>query len=71
MDNQSVARSSRPDTPYEQRECHSCYGTGRVLLDAEYDPGSGELTQETTACFICAGMGSVSIYRYRTPRPRS
>jgi len=70
VDNESVARSAPPDThpDHESRECRSCNGFGLVLLDAEYDFESGELTQESTECPICHGGGSVSIYLYSVPR---
>ena len=73
MDDNSLARASLPrtDTHREQRECRSCYGTGPVLLDAEYDPASGELTQETVDCFICGGSGSVPVYLYSNSRRRT
>lgn len=53
-----------PPTPREQRECRSCYGSGRVLLDASYDPETGELVQALTDCPICEGAKVVSVYRY-------
>jgi hypothetical protein len=65
VDDRSVARSARTDTPREQREtreCRSCYGTGWVLADAEYDPATGELVEESIRCFICRGMGTVYVY---------
>ncbi len=46
----------------ESSECRSCYGGGWVLLDASYDPETGELVQEETLCFICHGSGSVYLY---------
>ena len=46
----------------ESRECRSCYGCGWVLLDASYDPETGELVQEETPCFICHGSGRVYLY---------
>jgi hypothetical protein len=33
-----------------------------------YDPLSGELTQATTACFMCEGPGMVSVDLYAPPR---
>ncbi len=68
MDERSVARSPRPDTPREHRECRSCNGHGLVLLDADYDPTTGELVQEVAECFICKGEGSVPLFMYATPR---
>ena len=67
MDDFSVARSPRTDTPREQletRECRSCYGTGWVLADVEYNPATGELVQENARCFICGGADTVSVYVY-------
>ena len=67
MDDFSVARSPRTDSPREQeetRECRSCYGTGWVLTDAEYNPATGELVQESVHCFICGGTGTVSVFVY-------
>jgi hypothetical protein len=52
------------------RECRSCNGYGLVLVDAEYDPTTGELVQEVAACFVCKGEGSVPLFLYATPRPR-
>ena len=54
----------------ETRECRSCLGTGSVLVDAEYDPTTGELVQEVAACFICKGAGEVSVYLYAMPTER-
>jgi hypothetical protein len=33
-----------------------------VLLDASYDPETGELVQEEVSCPICGGSGSVYLY---------
>lgn len=60
-------------TPHEQREtreCRSCNGFGQIVCDAEYDPTTGELVQEVATCFICKGVGEVSVYLYATPRRR-
>jgi hypothetical protein len=65
VDDTSVARSARPD---ETRECRSCYGTGWMLADAEYDPQSGELVEEAIRCFICRGSGAVYVYGLRQGR---
>jgi hypothetical protein len=74
-DHEEVNRRGRTqftatDTIHERRECRSCNGFGLVLLDAEYDFETGELTQESIECFICHGGGEVSVYRYATPRRR-
>ena len=58
MQHQSSASVQEP----EARECRSCFGGGWVLLDASYDPETGELVQEETPCFICHGSGSVYLY---------
>lgn len=55
----------------ETRECRSCNGHGLVLVDCEYDPTTGELTEEVCECFICRGAGVVPLFLYTTPRPRS
>lgn len=59
------------DEAREMRECRSCNGCGHVLVDAEYDPTTGELVQEVATCFICRGAGRVPLFLYSTPRPRS
>ena len=65
MDDTSLARSARTDET--RGECRSCYGTGWVLADAEYDPETGELVEEAVPCFICRGSGVVYLYpRHRT-----
>ena len=58
-------------SPEEQREwrlCRSCRATGWVMLDAEYDPTSGELTEERAPCFICKGAGKIRTVAYRSER---
>ena len=65
MDDTSLARSARTDET--RGECRSCYGTGWVLADAEYDPETGELVEEAVPCFICRGSGVVYLY----PRHRA
>ena len=55
---------------FEVRECRSCFGCGEVLLDAEYDPASGELVQVLAPCPVCRGVGSVSAYLYAKPDVR-
>jgi hypothetical protein len=61
-----LAETSLPERRAEahrgQRECRSCYGGGWVLLDATYDPETGELVQEEAPCPICDGSGSVYLY---------
>jgi len=52
------------------KECRSCNGHGLVLVDAEYDPTTGELVQEVATCFICKGEGAVPLFMYSTPRRR-
>ncbi len=52
----------------EVRECRSCYGSGSVLEDAEYDPTTGELVQASCSCPICEGAGSVSVFLYAAPQ---
>jgi hypothetical protein len=48
----------------EVRQCRSCYGSGSVLEDAEYNAGTGELVQVICECPICGGVGSVSVFLY-------
>jgi hypothetical protein len=36
-----------------------------VLADAEYDPETGELSEEAVHCFICQGSGAVYLYPRR------
>ena len=64
------AKQGRPHTPRERevRECRSCYGSGTVLEDAEYNPETGELVQASCSCPICKGAGSVSVFLYAAPR---
>ena len=61
-----MAETILPESPLEphreRRGCRSCHGGGWVLVDATYDPETGELVQEEAACFICGGSGSVYIY---------
>jgi DnaJ-class molecular chaperone len=52
----------------EVRECRSCYGSGSVLEDAEYNIETGELVQVICECPICEGVGSVSVFLYAPPR---
>lgn len=72
MDRQSLAQHQRTNTrpDREQKVCRSCNGHGLVLLDAEYDPTTGELVQEVAECFVCKGEGTVSSFLYATPRRR-
>jgi hypothetical protein len=65
VDDEILARSARTDTPRQQRKtrrCRSCSGTGWVLADAEYNPSTGELVEESVRCFICRGEGTVYVY---------
>ncbi len=64
VSDQSLAHLARPDPSEERRECQSCHGCGEALLDAEYDPVSGELGQAMTECLNCGGEGSVSVHLY-------
>ncbi len=57
-----IEAESSASAQEETRECRSCYGCGWVLLDASYDPETGELVREEVACFICHGSGSVYLY---------
>jgi hypothetical protein len=52
----------------EVRECRSCYGSGTVLEDAEYNAQTGELVQLICECPICEGVGWVSVLLYAAPR---
>ena len=52
----------------EERVCRSCYGSGTVLEDAEYNAQTGELVQVICECPICEGVGSVSVFLYAAPR---
>jgi hypothetical protein len=45
-----------------------CRATGWVMLDAEYDLTSGELTEERAPCFICKGAGKIRAVAYRSER---
>jgi hypothetical protein len=38
------------------------------MLDAEYDPTSGELTEERASCFICKGAGKIRAVAYGSGR---
>ncbi len=38
------------------------------MADAEYSPETGELTEESVRCFICAGAGVVFAYGPRRGR---
>jgi hypothetical protein len=38
------------------------------MLDAEYDPSSGELTEERALCFICKGAGKIRAVGYGSGR---
>jgi hypothetical protein len=64
----SVRPAQSPLEEREMRECRSCYGSGRVLLDATYDPETGELVQETTDCFLCGGRDTMSVFLYGPKR---
>ena len=70
MDDQSLARSPRTDSPRVQGGCRSCYGTGYVFEDVAYDPETGEYTETTIVCLVCRGEGEISMFLYATPRPR-
>jgi hypothetical protein len=49
---------------YELRECSGCDGAGFVVVDAEYDPKSGQLVQTIEDCATCRGVGSVPLFVY-------
>lgn len=51
----------------EVRECRSCYGSGSVLEDAQYNPETGKLVQVFCECPIYGGAGSVSVFLYAAP----
>lgn len=66
MQDQFSARPVQsPPEEQETRPCRSCYGTGWVLADAEYDPETGELVEEAVRCFICRGERVVFVYPER------
>jgi hypothetical protein len=66
MQEQSSATPAQsPEEHRELRPCRSCRATGWVMLDAEYDPTSGELVEEAVPCFICRGFGAVYLYPTR------
>jgi hypothetical protein len=64
----SRRKSSACARPYigETRKCRSCYGSGSVLVDAQYDFATGEPTQGALTCFACRGAGSVYAYPGRS-----
>jgi hypothetical protein len=69
MQQQSSATPAlSPEDQRELRPCRSCRATGWVMLDAEYDPISGELTEESAPSFICKGAGKIRAVAYRTER---
>jgi hypothetical protein len=63
----SLADYSR-EAHEERRPCRSCYGGCWVLLDADYDPETGLLTQVETPCPLCDGSGERSVYLYAEGR---
>ena len=52
---------------FESRPCRSCFGAGEVLIDADYNPSTGELIQYLGPCSICAGRGTVTVMLYAEP----
>jgi hypothetical protein len=69
MQEQSSAASAQsPEDQRELRPCRSCRATGWVMLDAEYDPTSGELIEERAPCFICKGAGKIRAVAYGSGR---
>jgi hypothetical protein len=69
MQEQSSATPAQsPEEHRELRPCRSCRATGWVMLDAEYDPTSGELTEERAPCFICKGAGKIRAIVYGSDR---
>jgi hypothetical protein len=64
----SATPAQSPEEQRELRLCRSCRATGWVMLDAEYDPTSGELTEERAPCFICKGTGKIRAVVYGSDR---
>jgi hypothetical protein len=64
----SATPAQSPEEQRELRLCKSCRATGWVMLDAEYDPTSGELTEERAPCFICKGTGKIRAVVYGSDR---